>query len=316
MEENIIQGGKQKKKRRELLIIVLFQLASISLCAVSLVFKIGDTLANEFIPVALHAANEGDYSADQADFKFRKANPAIIMDILFDHDPGAEDIAVRSTAIAYNLLTPVPTITPNFADPSTINSEPTIKSSPPVDTPYPTKQSEVTPTLPGASNPSPSTTTNPPAKPITLPTNPPRLPSVTPTPTKVPRNSAPGVDPTYASPSATMTSTFCDNDIRTDRDGHRQQHPHRSDNFNQYTWTTTYGDGYQYSTSKSNTGSYTNAPICRHAGKNCNTNCNRNWNRHTDVYCARHLNLNSGPDIYANFHFYQYTLQHIDSNSN
>jgi len=167
MEENKGQG-KQKRKRRELLIIVLFQLASISLCALSLIFKIGGPLAEEFVPIPMHAINVGDYSADDVVFRFRKANLAIIRDILLDHDPAAEDIADRSTAIAFNMLTPVPTITPNYADPSTEYAiTPTSNYLiPPTNTPLPTNQTEVSPTSPGTENPTQAATPKPTSKPI------------------------------------------------------------------------------------------------------------------------------------------------------
>lgn len=72
MKENTVQKRKENRKRRELLIIVLFQFASISLCVISLIFRVGGTLAEEFIPVAMHAANEGDYGADDAHLTFKK----------------------------------------------------------------------------------------------------------------------------------------------------------------------------------------------------------------------------------------------------
>ena len=81
MDENTDQDVKHKRKRRELLIIVLFQLASISLCALSLIFRIGGTLAEEFIPIPMHAINVGDYSSDDIVFRFQKANLTIIRDI-------------------------------------------------------------------------------------------------------------------------------------------------------------------------------------------------------------------------------------------
>ena len=117
MLEHTEQKKKQKRKRRELLIIVLFQLASITLCAVSIIFKVGGNLAEEFIPVRMHAANQGDYSADADDLHFQKVSLEIIMDILLDQNPAAENIGYRGTAIAYHMLTPVPTVTPHFQVP-------------------------------------------------------------------------------------------------------------------------------------------------------------------------------------------------------
>lgn len=214
MVEKTGQSGKRKRNRRELLIIVLFPLASIFLCTLSLILGVGNSAAEEFVPVSMRALNEGDYSVDNPLFRFQKANLDLIMEVLLDRDPLAADIAFRATAVANNLLTPVPTITPQFGGESiTIDITPfPTTSMPPPGTQTPTKTKTATPTSVRNFQPTQTATTRPKDIPITWPTNTaPSSPSATPKPTKVPANPAPTMtlQPTNtATASDTATSTL------------------------------------------------------------------------------------------------------------
>ncbi len=151
-----------------------FSSASITICAVSIIFKFGGNLAEEFIPVRLHAANQGDYSADADDLHFQKVSLEIIMDILLDQNPAAENIGYRGTAIAYHMLTPVPTVTPHFQVP--VGSDPPTSSNTnpiqPVKSPFPTQPIQTIPAGPGTEIPTKLPTLKPTNKPVTWPTNP------------------------------------------------------------------------------------------------------------------------------------------------
>ena len=82
MKEGTGKKRKGRRKRRELLIIVLFQLTSILICVISVIFKVGGTSAVEYIPVSIHAINAGDYSTDEAVFSFKQASLAICLSVL------------------------------------------------------------------------------------------------------------------------------------------------------------------------------------------------------------------------------------------
>ena len=86
MGENTTHNKKQKRKRREILIVVLFQFASVLFCSLSLLLGVGDSSAEEFIPISMHAQNEGDYSADNQVYKFQQVSLDLILEVILDRD--------------------------------------------------------------------------------------------------------------------------------------------------------------------------------------------------------------------------------------
>lgn len=193
---------KFKLRRREFLLIFLFQLASIILCLLSFILNISSSNAQEFLPISMHAFKNGDYSADGLRYFFQRVNSDLIADILHDRDPLATDIVFRATEVAYNLLTPVPTVTPNYSEPGDkAHATPTSSSTTPnVHSPTPTPKGIQ------SSDPTPTSTNKPTTFPITKPTYPPPiLPSATSS-----SYQAPTITPTKRSkslPAATATQT-------------------------------------------------------------------------------------------------------------
>ncbi|MGW8144941.1 MAG: hypothetical protein ACWGN2_11135, partial [Anaerolineales bacterium] len=114
MNESNTRSEEQKSKRRELFVVVLFQFSSIVFCLISLIFGVGASAAEEFIPIPMHARNSGDYSADDAMLNFQKIGLDLIVDVLLDRDPRALDVPSRATAVAVSMMAPVPTVTPGI----------------------------------------------------------------------------------------------------------------------------------------------------------------------------------------------------------
>jgi hypothetical protein len=208
MDENTTQREKRKRKRREVLIIILFQFASIFLCSLSIILRVGVSSAEEFVPVPLHALNVGDYSADDPLYQFQKANFDLVMEVLFDRESQVADIAHRATAVAREMLTPVPTVTPHIRDESSVNkiTPSAAGARPPSKTQLPTKLVTATPPRLPDIQPTQTATSLPEDSPKTWPTTrAPILPSATPKPTKLPGNPV-SVTATL-SPTATDTQT-------------------------------------------------------------------------------------------------------------
>lgn len=194
------QRETSKRKHRELLIIVLFLFAGFVFCTLTLILGVGNSAAEEFVPVSLSASNEGDYSADNRMYRFQRASFDLIMEVLLDREPQAEDIIPRATAIAYHLLTPVPTVTSMINSKSNANeTTSTINITTavlPTHTPIYNIPATPTPTI--KHQPAQTATAKPVGVPIIWPTQTaPNSPAATSGPTKVP----------VISPSATSTAS-------------------------------------------------------------------------------------------------------------
>lgn len=210
MVEKSTQGEKQKPKRRELLIVLLFQLSSILLCLLSLILGVGDSAAEEFVPIPLHALNQGDYSADEAVYSFQKIGLDLIVEVLLDRETHAEDISSRATAVAIGMLTPVPTITPGLDGRSISGGSQLDETTPenPSLVPQPGETTVVEPTSTYTGQPTQQSTSQPANPPASWPTYPPyNSPLATPTPTKRPENFSPE--------TATLTPTISIQDTNT-----------------------------------------------------------------------------------------------------
>lgn len=213
MDERVNLPEEPKRNRREFFFILFFQLLSVILCSLSFVVNNSVSQAEEFLPVSMHAFRNGDYSADELSLFFKRANLSLLEAVLQDRDPSATDIAFRITAVAIDMLTPVPTVTPNYdgilqPDESTPTNttlpetyQPTI-----TETMVPPKTLTSTPDYGATNTPTtfPTFTKTPLATPTTTrtpTTTPKRTPTFTFTPTRT-------STPTETSiPSATFTPT-------------------------------------------------------------------------------------------------------------
>lgn len=210
MVEKSTQGEKQKPKRRELLIVLLFQSSSILLCLLSLILGVVDSAAEEFVPIPLHALNQGDYSADEAVYSFQKIGLDLIVEVLLDREAHAEDISSRATAVAIDMLTPVPSITPGLDGRSISGGsqlDETILENP-TSVPQPGETTFVEPSSTLTGQPTQQSTSQPINPPASWPTYPPyNSPLATPTPTNRPEKFSPE--------TATLTPTISIQDTNT-----------------------------------------------------------------------------------------------------
>jgi hypothetical protein len=122
-----------------------------SLCLIALIFvgaiygNFGSLLAKSTpLPINLHSAKQANYSQDPAFMQIPPMQLQLVIDVLWDQNPDAQNLSMRLTQVNQNFFAGVASITPQ---------PPTITSSPMTDTPLPdnltqtfTPSAEVSPT--------------------------------------------------------------------------------------------------------------------------------------------------------------------------
>jgi hypothetical protein len=220
MDERVNLPKEPKRNRREFLFILFFQVLSVILCSLSFVVNNRVSHAEEFLPISMHAFRNGDYSSDELSLSFKRAKLSLIEGVLQDRDPSATDIAFRITEVAINMLTPVPTVTPNYdeilqpdAGTPTNTTLPRTDQPTTTETIVPPKTLTSTPDYGVTYTPTtfPTFTKTPLATPTTTrtpTTTPKRIPTFTYTPTRTSTPTETSIPATTFTPTHSPTSTL------------------------------------------------------------------------------------------------------------